>query len=205
MSSGVNRSDILKINPQRLINLATVDQHIQHIKGKDPGLYTGIHNISTALQQVINNNFPSAPSIPYFGRIIIPGVQVVGADILAHQYHVVLPMDPSGNWVCTSLTVDLCATTLKIASVTGPYVLDVLVQQNSGVLAAMTTEQFKSIFQSGFRPTIPATYFSAKNIQFAINTFFNDDVIRVDVITADGVASGAECLLTGHYNWRQNS
>lgn len=204
MSSGVNRVDIKKVNLQTLVGLATPDHHIQHLKQSDAGLYNALKNMGTAVGQIINNNFPAAPNFPYYGRIIIPGIQVVGTNILAHTYHFTLPIDPLQNWICESVTIDLCTTTLKIASAAGPYILDVLVQQNSGVLAQTPTEPFKTIFKVGKRPTIPQGFLSAKNVDFGINTFYNDDTIRVDVITADGTASGAECLLTGHYNWRQN-
>jgi len=84
---------------------------------------------------------------------------------------------------------------LKIPSASGDFVADILISQSHA------TTTFKTLFQDGSNPTIPQSVNSTHNVKFAINTLYQDDEIRFDVITADGTAAGLEILLSGSYNW----
>lgn len=189
------RTDVKRINKEQLVNLSSPDHSIQHVRTSDPRLYQAVSNLGSSVKSIVNNNFPAPPVAMYTGRAILPGVQAVANDILSNRYHVILPVDPTGNWVCKSITLIGCRTTLKIASAVGAFSLDFKVSQKHG------TTSFKTLFKSGFNPQIPQTFLTARNVKFAINTLYDDDLIRVDILVADGVAANAESVLFGSYNW----
>lgn len=189
------RRDLKQIDKDQLTNLAKPDYQITHLRGTDNKLHSALTNIGSAIQSIIQNNFPAPPTTPVTYTISLPLIQVVADDILDNPHRVVLPTDPTGNWVCNSVTLTGCLTTLKIPSASGPFVMDILVKQNH-----LSTD-IKSLFQTGFSPTVPEGFEDAHNVKFAINTLYNYDKFFVNVTSADGTASGVDCLLLGYYNW----
>jgi hypothetical protein len=186
------------LSKQRIVNLATPDTNITALQSTQPQVHQAIKNMGTSIQQLTNSIFPPPPIPHYRGRVILPGVLAVAADVLAHRYHVVLPTDPSGYWTFTQINVTGCYVTLKVPPTTGICSIDVLMSQKKG------TTPFKSLFQPGFNPMIPAGVVSTHNVKFAINTFFQDDLGRVDILATDGIANGAEIVLFGNYTAVEN-
>lgn len=125
-------------------------------------------------------------TIPYFARIINPGVQVTGAKLLAHNYRVGLPTG------FTSFVIQQVRSTLITASASGSFVADILLKRGAN--------PFASIFKSGQTPTIPVGDTTSDGVEFAINTFFLEDLLQFSVLTADGTAAGLEIYLIGVYN-----
>lgn len=187
------------LSKQRIVNLATPDTNITHLQGSDPQLFQAVKNLGTATQQITNSVFPPPPMIHYRGRIILPGVLAVANDVLSHRYHVVLPDDPSGYWNYTQINLTGCTVTLKVVPSSGPVSIDILMSQKKG------TTPFKSLFQPGFNPIIPMSVVSTHNVKFAINTLYEDDLGSVNILATDGVANGAEIVLTGTYTTVENT
>lgn len=177
-----------------LINLFTPDALIQGLQVKDQRTYLAIKNIGTGARSLINTIYPSLPVPLYRARIIIPGTPAVANDILAHRYHVVMPQDPSGNWKFNSIILTGCTITAKVLPTTFTFSADIKVCQLHG------DTTFKSIFKSGFNPKLPPTFQSTHNVEFAINTLYQDYLGRVDVLVADPSITGIEIVLMGYYN-----
>ena len=195
----MSRVDVKRVSRARLVNLASADTDIAHIRAQDNKLFDAIRNLSTAIQQIANNNFPAPPKIHYFGRVIGGGDGVVvGENLLENRYQSPFPVDPTGNWFYESITLTGCSVALQTPTTTGEFIVDLLVQQ------VHRTTEFKSLFQDGFSPRLPEGVLVAHNVRFAINTLFHEDSIRFDVIQTDGIAAGVEVLLSGYYNLRLN-
>jgi hypothetical protein len=186
------------VSKARLANLATPDIYIASLRSSNPPLHQAITNLGTASQQLINNTFPSPPSVGYKGRIILPGTWTVSSDVLSHRYHVALPVDPTGYWSFTQINLTNCYITAKILASTGPFSVDVLVSQQKG------TTPFKSLFKPGFNPIVPAGVTYTQNVMFAINNLFQDDLGRVDILASDGIAADIEVVLIGNYSLTEN-
>lgn len=186
---------MLKLNTARLVSLATPDSNITHIQQSDPRLFNAIKNLSLATQQVINNNFPAAPIAVNEGSIIVPGIIAVASNVLSHNHTIVLPTDPTGNWVCSSITLVGVTSTLVVAPATSDLIMDITVSQ------IHNTTPYKTLFQISSTPTIPIGFFTAHNVKFAINTLYAGDVCQVPCLQADGTAAGLEMRVLGYYNW----
>jgi len=186
---------MLKLNTARLVSLATPDSNITHIQQSDPRLFNAIKNLSLATQQIINNNFPAAPIAVNEGSIIVPGIIAVASNVLSHNHTIVLPTDPTGNWVCSSITLVGVTSTLVVAPASASLIMDITVSQIHG------TTPYKTIFQLGGSPTVPIGIFTTHNVMFAINTLYDGDVCQVPCRQADAVASGLEMRVMGYYNW----
>jgi len=182
----------------RLANLATPDSGISSLQTSNPQLFNAIKNLGQSSQQLINSTFPPPPVPNYRGRIIIPGIITVANDILSHRYHVVLPTDPSGYWTYVNINLFYCYITAKVLPITTTLSVDVKISQLHG------TSPYKSIFQPGFNPMLPANVATTHNVKFAINVLSQDDLGRVDVLTADGTVAGVELVLVGNYTLQEN-
>jgi hypothetical protein len=185
----------------RLVNLATPDANIIKLKSTDPQLYNAMKNMGDAHKQVINAVFPPPPTPNYRGRIIIPGPfqTIPKLDVLSHSYHVVLPTDPSGYWTFNAISITQCYVTIKVAPVSIPLSVDILMSQQKG------TTPFKSLFQPGFNPQIPIGALTTHNVKFAISNLYQDDIGRVDVLTGDSTASNIEIVLIGSYTMEEKT
>lgn len=186
------------ISKSRLINLSTPDNNIGALQSSNPTLYRAIKNLGSANQQLINSTFPPPPTIYYKGQIIIPGNPPTGTDILSHRHHVVLPLDSTGYWTYNQINLTDCYITAKVASSTTALSVDILVSQQKGTTA------YKSLFQPGFNPMLPVGIITTHNVMFAINTLFQDDLGRVDILATDSDVSDIEIVLVGNYSITEN-
>jgi hypothetical protein len=186
------------VSKARLINLATPDTSISALQTTNPQLHQAIKNLGSASKQLINNSFPPPPSIVYRGQIIIPSTQNIATDILAHRHHIVLPIDSSGYWTYNQINLLACYITAKTVAASSPLSVDILVSQQKGTTA------YKSLFQPGFNPTLPVGVVTTHNVQFAINTLFQDDLGRVDILACDSTVADIELILIGNYSVSEN-
>lgn len=132
------------------------------------------------------------PSIDYFGRIILPGVQVVANDVLAHRYHVRIPRDQSNNLIYKQINLLTMTLSAKVQPVSN-YSLQLQVSSDGGVT-------FLPMFPAA-GVTLPGGSESVVlTPSFLIPTLLDDNQIRVDVILADGTVSGVEGVLQGVYS-----
>jgi len=182
------------ISKPGLVNLSTPDTNISALQTSNPQLYQAIKNLGTANQQLINSTFPAPPSIIYKGQIIIPGNPPVATDILSHRHHIVLPTDATGYWNYTQINLTSCYITAKVFPNSSSLSVDILVSQQKGTTA------YKSLFKSSMNPILPVGVITTHNVQFAINTLFQDDLGRVDILATDSVVSGIEIILVGNYS-----
>lgn len=187
------------ISKSRLNNFFTQDSNITPLQTTNPQLHTALKNFSDASKQLVNSVFPPPPIVNYKGRIILPGTQSVATDVLSHRYHVVLPIDPSGYWTYTSITLTNVFITAKTVPLSSPLSIDVLIAKNKGQTA------FQSIFKSGANPQLPVNVATTHDVYFAINQLYQDDLGRVDVLAADGTAANIEIVLVGNYNYTENN
>lgn len=185
------------ISKARLVNLSNPDTNITHLKTTNPKLYNAIKNIGDANKQLINEVFPVPPQIGYIERFDIPVTSTPNNDILFYRYHVVLPSDPTGYWNYTQINLTACYITCKSLGSTVPTSVDIKVSQQNG------TGTYISLFKSGMNPILPPHVRSTHNIQFAVATLFQDDLIRVDVLAVDSTISGMELVLVGNYSMKE--
>jgi hypothetical protein len=186
------------ISKERLVNLSTPDTNISKLQTSDPQTYRAIRNLGDASKQLINSVFPPPPSIVYKGQIILPGIQIVETDVLSHAHHIVLPIDITNYWNYEQINLIATYITAKIAPSTVALSVDILVSQKKGTTA------FKSLFKPGFNPILPIGVTTTHNVKFAIDTLFQDDLGRVDVLTTDAVVSNVEIILIGNYSVTEN-
>jgi hypothetical protein len=186
------------ISKTRLINLATPDTNISTLQTSNPQLHTAIKNLGNASKQLINNSFPPPPSILYRGQIILPGTQTVSTDILVHRHHIVLPIDVTSYWTYNQINLLGCYITAKTVPFFAPLSVDILISQQKGTTA------YKSLFQPGFNPILPVGVVTTNNVKFAINTLFQDDLGRVDILSTDTVVADIELILVGNYSVSEN-
>jgi hypothetical protein len=133
---------------------------------------------------------PVAP-VDYFGRIILPGVQVVANDVLAHRYHVRIPRDTNGSPLYKQINLLTFTLTAKIIPVT-IYTLQLQVSTDGGIT-------FSPMFSTGV--SLPGgSEFIVLVPAFQIPTLLDDNQIRVDVLVADGTVAGVEGVLQGVYS-----
>lgn len=117
-------------------------------------------------------------------RVLLPGVQVSGTDVLATRYTVKNP----GGVLLASI-----GFSAKIPASTQTYIVDIQRSSDGGAT-------FQSLFPAGVLPTFavntsPATYTPAT---WAIQTLNLGDLVRVDVVQADGTIAGVEMTLNGY-------
>jgi hypothetical protein len=186
------------ISKSGLVNLATPDINITHLKSTDPKLYNAVKNLGSANASLINQTFPPQPQNGYRGRIIIPGNPTVANDILSHRYHVVLPTDPTGYWTYTQINLTAVYVTAMTVGTTSTLSLDVKISQQKG------TTSYKSLFKPGMNPMLPVGVVSTHDVQFAINTLYQDDLGRVDILATDPAVSNIEIVIVGNYSMVQN-
>ena len=186
------------LSKARLVNLSTPDINIATLQTTDPQLYRAIKNLGDANQQIINSVFPPPPLIYYKGQIILSGNTPISNDILSHRHHIVLPIDSTGYWAYNNINLLACYITAKVAPTTSQLSVDILVSQQKGTTA------YKSLFQPGFNPILPVGVTTTHNIKFAINTLFQDDLGRVDILATDTTVSGIEIVLIGNYSVTEN-
>lgn len=186
------------ISKTRLVNLSTPDTNISALQTNQPQLYRAIKNLGDANKQLINSTFPAPPGIIYKGQIILPGLQTVGTDVLSHRHHIVLPTDPTGYWTYNQINLTACYITAKVVAASGPLSIDILVSQQKGTTA------YKSLFKPGFNPMLPVGVVTTNNVMFAINTLFQDDLGRVDILAADSTVADIEVILVGNYSVTEN-
>lgn len=187
------------ISKSRLINLATPDSNISKLQTSDPKTYRAIKNLADATKNLTNEIFPPPPSVNYKGLIVLPGSQIVATDVLSHRHHIVLPTDITGYWTYNQINLTACYITAKTVASSLTLSIDILVSQQKG------TSTYKSIFKSGFNPMLPTGVVTTNNVKFDINTLFQDDLMRVDILAADVSVANVELILIGNYSVMENN
>lgn len=182
----------MSVNKQRLINLAQPDSNISHLQKSDIKLFTALKNIGGSLQELINEIFPISIDIPFEWRIGL-GNPLVGNDVLPYHYHVVIPSDLAIDLNFSQIQLSKCYITAKVAPATVILSIDIKVKHQVG------TGIFGSIFKNTFNIQLPIGKTTAHNVKFAINSLFQDDLLRLDVLTADSTVSDVELVLSGSY------
>lgn len=177
---------------QKMINMATPDTNIADWKNSEPKHWLAIKNLGDVSKNLINSVFPPLPNQAWEQRIILPGTPSAANDVQAAHYHVIMPSDPLLYWTFDHINLTDCYITAKVAPGATPLSVDIKVLQKMG-----TT--FKSIFQAGFNPILPVGKKTTHNVKFSINSLFQDDIERVDVLVTDGSVSGIEIALIGNY------
>lgn len=132
------------------------------------------------------------PSIDYFGRIILPGVQTVATDVLAHRYHVRLPRDSSNNLIYKQINLLTFTITAKIIP-TSLYSLQLQVSMDMGAT-------YKPMFGIAGVSLPGGQEAIVLTPSFLIPTLLDDNQIKVDILLADGTVSGVEGVLQGVYS-----
>jgi hypothetical protein len=186
------------ITKEILINRVTPDTNIADLKASAPKHWLAIKNLGDGSKDLINSVFPPKPVQAWELRVTLSGNPSVANDVLASHYHVIMPVDPLLYYLFSSVSLNACFITAKVAPSATSLSVDVKVLQKMG-----TT--FKSLFQSSFNPILPKSIKTTHNVKFAINSLFQDDILRVDVLVTDVSVSGIELVLQGNYVLTENS
>lgn len=166
------------------------DHLIQHIKQNDVRLYEALKRLFSLQTNITNligtdeepDLFPPVRD-PEKIRAIIPGLAIVANDVAVNRYKVKIDEDKK-------ILLELCAVTAKSSPpLTGDYEVDWLRSNNLSVT-------FASLFPAGDRPVLPLGAHTMEHKSFAIIELFNNDELRVDVISAEG-ANDMETVLKG--------
>ncbi len=181
------------ISKKKLINMATPDANIHDLQSSEPKLYRAFKNLGDAGRIIISTTFPPRPTIGFIERFVLPGNPSVANDVLDHRYHVAFPSDVQSLWNYTRIDLDSCIITAKVQGTASTLSIDIKVSQNKG------RATFTSLFKSGLNPMLPKLTDFVNNAVFAIGSLYQDDLLRVDVLTTDTVVSGVELVLTGNY------
>src|ERR1035438_8061140 len=163
--------------------------------GTDPTDVVIVSQLHSAMQGVAPAPVvqPVAPKpTGYFGTAILPGLQLVATDVLANRYIIKMPQDSSGASIFTKVTLQAVTITVKVAGIS-VYTVMMLVSTDSG-------STFSPLFGVAGIALPPATRQTTLTPGFLIPTLVDGNEIRVDVLVADGVVSGAEILLQGVYS-----
>ena len=183
---------------QTLINQATPDTNIAGLQTTQPKLYQAIKNLGDASKTIVNTTIPLTPLASFRESFIIPGILTVANDVLTYRYHVILPLDSSNNWTYNSINLIGCYITTKFQGLFGNCSVDIKVSQLKGTTA------FKSIFKPGNNLLLPPDTTFSSSVAFAIGSLFQDDLLRVDVLAADGHVNGVAVDLLGSYVVTEN-
>lgn len=166
-----------------------LDFHQRQIKNAHPSIDDYDYVVRKELRDgIINKNIevtgnarPRQVGQLVWIRAILPGLQVIGTDVMDNRFRVEL---------LTGTTIKLigCYLTAKNANPsTGNYTVDILRSQNESA-------SFTTIFTAG--ASILNGAHKGQQTTFAIDTLINDDELRLDVIS-DGEADGIEVVLKG--------
>jgi hypothetical protein len=183
---------------QTLINQATPDTNIAGLQSTQPKLYQAIKNLGDASKIVINTTIPVTPLISFRESFILPGILSTANDVLTYRYHVILPFDSSNFWTYNSINLTGCYITAKTQELFSNCSIDIKVSQLKG------TTPFKSLFKTGNNPQLPPDTTFVNNVMFAIGSLFQDDLLRIDVLHADGHVGGVSIDLIGNYVVAEN-
>jgi hypothetical protein len=182
------------ISKQRLVNLASPDINIAHLKTSSPKLYNAIKNLGDSSKQLINESFPPPPQTGYIERFRILGTPASNQSNVSLSYnHVIMPIDPTGYWTFTQINLIACYFTCTIVGTGSTTYFDIKVSQQKGTTA------WKSLFKFGMSPNLPIGVTSTHNVQFAIGQLFQDDLLRIDTLNVDGTIADFELALVGYY------
>lgn len=183
----------MSLDPNWLGRSHEIEALIQPYTSKDPRLAQILRKLSSALQNTEEAVFTESVRDSYVAiRFELPGVQVVANDILPVRYTIRLPRDPSNNVVVSQIQLQLISISAKVAAVGADFIMDCLVSVDKGAT-------FKSLFGSvtANKPTLPKGLFLIKNSFFTIDQLFDENMLRIDVLQADGTVDGIEFILMG--------
>jgi hypothetical protein len=182
-----------KIGENWLGTAHEVEALVQPYTAKDPRFVQIIRKLARAFQAVEDTLFQEDTRDSFhIIRFELPGVQIVANDVLSVRYTIRLPRGQSNNIIVQYLQLQLISISAKVAATGSDFIMDCLVSKDKG-----TT--FKSLFgpDNSTKPTLPKTLTLIKNSFFSIDQLFDEDMLRIDVIAADGVIDGVEFMLMG--------
>ncbi len=185
------------MNKEKLINLSKPDSNISEYQSQSPKLYRAIKNLGDAQASLIDSVFPRTPLISFKETFILEGNPVVADDVLPYRYCVILPFDSNDNWIYEGINLTGCCIVAKIPGTTSILSVDIKVKSR-GIIG------FKSLFKPGKNPTLPIGTIYSTNVMFAINSLFNYDMLRIDILASDPVVSGISLNLLGNYVITEN-
>lgn len=173
----------------KLLSQTQPDKHIHALSKQNPDLYQATKNTNNTIQTLINEIFPARPA-PYFEwRFVITTPS--GTDALPFHYCVIMPDDPEGVWNYAGILLTR-TTILDKSPPSGAVSIDIKRQ-------TVATTTWATLYKAGFNPQLASgkTYSAAS--KFAINSLFQSDILRVDVLSSGSTAVGCEVTLSGVY------
>lgn len=176
-----------------------LDYLIQRYRRDDPILcqiLTALNDQENSL--VSQSNQDESVLINFEYRFELPGVLTVGVDLYPVWKQVRFPLDGQNNTIGTGQQITRIDINAKIASVTGPAVLDILVTKDKGLT-------FNSLFGPDVsqKLTLPQ---GLNWIKYGGKFILSSDILqdnwwfRVDGLVADGTVSGIEIVIRGTLN-----
>lgn len=130
-------------------------------------------------------------SVGYFGRAILPGVQVVATDVLAQRYRFKIPRDSNNNPIYKQANLLGVSITAKVLPVT---------IYSAAMFVSLDGVNFNPMFGSDGISLPGGQEYVDLTPAFLIPTLTDGNEIRVDVLIVDGTVSGIEILLQGTYS-----
>jgi hypothetical protein len=175
------QSDAFDVNNNRIVNVKWPVSNLDAVNVE----YLKDFIDHKGKRRVVNNG--GIQPITWIARAILPGVQVVANDVLAHRYRVDLRAGQSVNLI-------FVAVTAKVIPISTDYIADVQVSTDGG-----TT--FNSLLPSGDanKVVLPVSGLNWAVITptWDISHLTIGDQLRVDILQADGIVSGVEVVLVG--------
>lgn len=177
----------------------SLDYLIQQFRRDNPILaeiLTSLSNQGNALTD--QNNLDESILINFEYRFELGGVLTVANDIYPVWKQVRFPLNDVGNTIGTGQQITRIDINAKVASITGPAVLDILVTKDKGIS-----------FTSLFGPDISQKLILPQNlnwIKYGGKFILSADILqdgwwfRIDGLTADGVCEAIEIVIRGTLN-----
>lgn len=138
--------------------------------------------------------------MPFYAEIILPGNPAVGQDVLTHPVVIRLPIDPYNKWVVSSILLQDVMIACKAIPTTNDFVADILVSRDLG-------QSYTSIFNSSSaKCALKANGKYGTKIEqteFGTTEWFDDDVIRVDIVQTDPSVQDCWIVLRGSANFKK--
>lgn len=173
----------------KLLSQTQPDKHTSALARQNTDMYQATKNTNNTIQTLINEIFPARPAPIFEWRFVITTPS--GVDALPFHYRVVMPVDPDGVWRYIGIQLLRTVITDKTAP-TGLVSIDIKRQ-------TISTTTWASLYKTNYNPQLATgkTYSTAS--MFAINSLFESDILRVDVISGGSTVVGTEIVLSGVY------
>jgi len=164
---------------------------ISPIKGKDFKLWQAL-NLLYSMVSNVNNSVNDIKPQAYFDsiRFVVFGA-VVTQNQMVPIYRVMIPRDQNNNLLFTSFQISVIYATLISAPITSLLSCDILISRNGG--------SYNTILSSTKISFAVGQSFSKYSDTISQNSFQDGDLLRLDVLSADGNAANLEVVMGGQY------